>query len=143
MEETLKRALAKILSEVYVLQNQVAQLRNEDIPHSNTVIEELSCGYEHVIDMELGIEEVPFPLKKETYYDILETLDKLEQENPNLIRNLKGFYDLPSEMRDKYNRTEWLYALKTMKNEHRFNEIISRIEGSKDSPAEFKNFDFT
>ena len=142
MENNLKRALAKILGEIYDLENQVALLKNEEPVYNKATIEQLQHGYEHIINQELGIDETPMVLSEERYYKILETLDKMEVDNPQIIENLTGFYDFPSNIQDRFSRIEWLYAFKAMKNEHRFNEIISRIEGSQNSPSEFHNLDF-
>ncbi len=138
MDKETKQALATILSEIYELKNQILKLQNEN---SEFRIEALKCGYEHIINEELGIHDnqFEFPLTEVKYDEILKCLDDYERENSVGIENLTGFYDFPSEIQNRFSRIEWLYAFKAMKAEHRFNNIISRIEDSQNSPAEFHN----
>ena len=107
--------------------------------HDDFRIRALRAGYEHIINEELRIEN-GMPLSQDKYFNILESLDNYEQQNRERIEQLTGFYDLPLELQNRFTRIEWLYALRAMKAEHRFDEIISKIEGSQNSPAEFHDF---
>ncbi len=139
MDNETKLALGIILSEIYELKNQIANLQNEDAPHDNFRINALRAGYEHIINEELRIEN-GLPLAQDKYFAILKCVDDFELQNPQLIEQLTGFYDFPLEIQNKFSRIEWLYAFRAMKAEHRFDKIISKIEGSQNSPAEFYDF---
>lgn len=139
MDNETKSALGIILSEIYELKNQIARTQNQKPLHDDFRIHALRTGYEHIINEELRIES-GISLSQDKYFEILETLDNFEQQNRQKIEQLTGFYDLPSELQDRFTRIEWLCALRAMKAEHRFNNIISRIEGSQNSPAEFYSF---
>lgn len=139
MDNETKLALGIILSEIYELKNQIARTQNQQLLHDDFTIQALRTGYEHIINEELRIES-GISLSQDKYFEILETLDNFEQQNRQKIEQLTGFYDLPSELQNRFTRYEWLCALRAMKAEHRFNNIISRIEGSQNSPAEFNSF---
>lgn len=139
MDNNIKLALGIILSEIYELKNQISRLQNEESQYDNFRISALRNGYEHIINEALRVED-GMTLLQSQYFAILQCLDHFELENPERIETLTGFYDFPLEIQNKFSRIEWLYAFRAMKAEHRFNNIISRIEGSQNSPAEFHNF---
>lgn len=140
MEQDTKKALALILSEIYELKNQIATLQNREQIHDDFTIEALKSGNEHIINQELGITEELFWLTENDYNRILNTFDQLEKNNSELINTITGFYDLPREIQNQFNRNEWLQAFKTMKHHHVFDNIVLIIEGSQNSPLEFSSF---
>lgn len=141
MEQDTKKVFSLILSEIYELKNQIATLQNKEQIHDDFTIEALKCGNEHIINQELGITEQLFWLTDDVYNRILLTFDRLEKNNPELINTIIGFYDLPKEIQNQFNRNDWLQAFKTMKHHHVFDNLVLIIEGSQNSPLEFSSFD--
>lgn len=138
MDNKIKLALGIILSEIYELKNQIAEIRHEDIPHEQFTIDGLKGNYEHIVDRELGLDS-NFALTTECYEDICKVLDDYEINNPEAVNNLNGFNDLPMEIRNEFSQNEWLLALRVMKNERIFNNIISSIENGTNTPDRFRN----
>lgn len=140
MDEEMKLMMGHLLGEIYELKNQISTLENRDLEHDPFLIQALKTGYEHIINQEFRLED-GFCLSQERYYELLKVLDDMEIANPSVFDNLTGFYDLPLELQNRFDRAEWLFSLKAMKKEHRFQNLISKIEGSQNSPTEFSSFD--
>lgn len=140
MEEMkeIKKMLGVILGEIYELKNQIAEMRQENIPNEQFTIEGLKGTYEHIIDREFRLDS-SFALTTECYENIGKVLEDYEINNLEAVNNLNGFDDLPMNIREKFDQNQWLLALRAMKNERIFNNIISCIENGTNTPDRFKN----
>lgn len=138
MDNNIKLALGIILSEIYELKNKIAEMRHENTPHEQFIIDGLKGNYEHIVDRELGLDN-NFALTTERYENICNVLEDYEINNPEAANNLNGFDDLPMDIRNEFSQNEWFLALRAMKNERIFNNIISSIENGTNTPERFRN----
>lgn len=139
MDNELKIALGKILSEIYNLRNEIAEIRQQELPYESSTIAELNEGIEAVINRELNLEH-GIALSDEKLSEIGRALENWE--NGNNLDNFNGFNDLPIDLQNQFTQNEWWYSLKHFRANRMFTQLIPLIENGENTPDRYRNLDW-
>jgi hypothetical protein len=137
MDFELKRALGKILGEVYRTQKRVDP---ERCGADDATIYGLLQGIEPVIDEELFAEDgVP----RERYEKFVQALNHFFNDRERL-KNLKGYYDIEDKLGGVESgrgfRGDAISLLTYFKAARKFEDLIEKLD-TENSPGECRTFD--
>ena len=134
MHDTHMRMLARILGEVYRIQNAIEGMHPSA---SGSHVYGLLNGFETSIDSELELADGISGDKLRHMEEVLSEIFYDEEK----VSQFQGFYDIERELQSRgVTRVDAIKILKFLKADDRFTELIEKMDSSR-SPAECRTFE--